>query len=81
MDFPATRRQPIAKLRRLARTRGPWPVRTWAVCYANGMLGYLPTEDCFKRGGYECTFGPPSLMAPDTGAKLADAAIELIKAK
>lgn len=56
-----------------------WPVRTWAVCYANGMLGYLPTEDCFRRGGYECTFGPPSLMAPDTGAKLVDAAIELIQ--
>jgi len=58
-----------------------WPVRTWAVCYANGMLGYLPTEECFKRGGYECTFGPPSLMAPDTGKKLADAAIELIRSK
>ncbi|MBV8879606.1 MAG: hypothetical protein JO332_06580 [Planctomycetaceae bacterium] len=58
-----------------------WPVRAWAVCYANGMLGYLPTEECFKRGGYECTFGPPSLMAPDTGRKLADAAIELIRGK
>lgn len=56
-----------------------WPVRAWAVCYANGMLGYLPTEECFKRGGYECTFGPPSLMAPDTGRKLADAAVELIQ--
>ncbi|MBI3855908.1 MAG: hypothetical protein HY293_09490 [Planctomycetes bacterium] len=58
-----------------------WPVRAWAVCYANGMLGYLPHEEAFKRGGYECTFGPPSLMAPDTGARLADAAIELIRTK
>jgi neutral ceramidase len=58
-----------------------WPARAWAVCYANGMLGYLPHEEAFKRGGYECTFGPPSLMAPDTGARLADAAIEMIKAK
>lgn len=58
-----------------------WPARAWAVCYANGMLGYLPHEDAFRRGGYECTFGPPSLMAPDTGARLADAAIELIKSK
>jgi len=56
-----------------------WPVTTWVVCYANGMLGYLPTEEAFLRGGYECTFGPPSLMAPDTGRKLADAAIELIQ--
>ena len=30
-----------------------WPVRTWVVCYANGMLGYLPHEEAFKRGGYE----------------------------
>jgi len=58
-----------------------WPLRAWVVCYANGMLGYLPHEEAFRRGGYECTFGPPSLMAPDTGAKLADAAIELIRAK
>jgi neutral ceramidase len=58
-----------------------WPVRAWVVGYANGMLGYLPHEEAFKRGGYECTFGPPSLMAPDTGAKLATAAIEMIKAK
>jgi hypothetical protein len=58
-----------------------WPVRAWAVCYANGMLGYLPHEEAFKRGGYECTFGPPSLMAPDTGARLVDAAIELLRAK
>jgi neutral ceramidase len=58
-----------------------WPVRAFVVCYANGMLGYLPHEEAFKRGGYECTFGPPSLMAPNTGAKLADAAIDLIKDK
>jgi neutral ceramidase len=58
-----------------------WPARAWAVCYANGMLGYLPHEEAFKRGGYECTFGPPSLMAPDTGARLAEAAIEMIRAK
>jgi len=56
-----------------------WPVRAFVVCYANGMLGYLPHEEAFKRGGYECTFGPPSLMAPDTGTKLADAALDMIK--
>jgi hypothetical protein len=58
-----------------------WPTRAWVVCYANGMLGYLPHEEAFKRGGYECTFGPPSLMAPDAGPRLADAAIELIRAQ
>jgi hypothetical protein len=58
-----------------------WPVRAWVVGYANGMLGYLPHEEAFRHGGYECTFGPPSLMAPDTGSRLADLAIELIRGK
>lgn len=56
-----------------------WPTRAMVVCYANGMLGYLPTEEAFRRGGYECTFGPPSRMAPEAGRRLADAAIELIR--
>jgi hypothetical protein len=58
-----------------------WPARAWVVGYANGMLGYLPHEEAFRHGGYECTFGPPSLMAPDTGSRLAQTAIELIRAK
>ena len=56
-----------------------WPVRTFVVGYANGMLGYLPHEAAFPRGGYECTFGPPSRMAPEAGRLLADAAIGLVK--
>ena len=55
-----------------------WPTRTFVVCYANGMLGYLPHEDAFRRGGYECTFGPPGKMAPEAGRLLADAVIDLI---
>ncbi len=58
-----------------------WPTRTFVVCYANGMLGYLPHEAAFARGGYECTFGPPSLMAPDTGRRLADAVINLLNGR
>ena len=49
------------------------------VGYANGMLGYLPHEEAFARGGYECTFGPPSLMAPEAGRLLAEAAVALIR--
>ena len=58
--------------------QGAWPTRTLVVCYANGMLGYLPHEEAFQRGGYECTFGPPSKMAPEAGRLLADAVISLI---
>ena len=45
------------------------------------MLGYIPHREAFERGGYECTFGPPSLMAPDTGDRLAAAAIDLVKGR
>ncbi len=58
-----------------------WPTRTFVVGYAIGMLGYLPHEEAFARGGYECTFGPPSAMAPEAGRLLADAVIGLIKGK
>ena len=56
-----------------------WPTKTFVVGYANGMVGYLPTIEGFKRGGYEATFGPPSCMAHDTGDRLADAAVALVK--
>jgi hypothetical protein len=56
-----------------------WPARTVVVGYANGMLGYIPTREAFRRGGYETTFGPPSCMAPDVGDRLADAAIEMVR--
>ncbi len=55
------------------------PVRTWVVGYANGMLGYIPHREAFARGGYECTFGPPSCMAVETGELLADTAVALIR--
>ena len=55
------------------------PRRAFVVGGANGMIGYVPTKDAFKRGGYETTLGPPSHMAPETGDLLADAAIRLIK--
>jgi hypothetical protein len=56
-----------------------WPLRTFVVGYANGMLGYLPTLEGFKRGGYEATYGPPSCMAPEAGDRLAAAAVDLVR--
>jgi hypothetical protein len=61
--------------------RRAWPVRTLVLGFSNGMLGYLPHRDCFKRGGYECTFGPPSCMDPEAGHLLVDAAVDLIRGK
>jgi hypothetical protein len=58
---------------------GAWPRHALVVGGANGMIGYVPTREAFRRGGYETTLGPPSKMAPDTGDRIAEAAIRLIR--
>lgn len=55
-----------------------YPARALVVTCANGMLGYIPTKEAFRRGGYETTFGPSSCMGPEAGDMLAEAAVELI---
>jgi len=57
------------------------PFRTRVVGYANGMLGYVPHKEAFPRGGYETTFGYRSKLAPEAGDLLADAAIQIVRAK
>ena len=56
-----------------------YPRRPIVAAHTNGMIGYVPTRAAFRRGGYETTFGYPSKMAPDTGDRIADCAIELIR--
>ena len=55
-----------------------YPCRSFVVGGANGMMGYVPTLAAFRRGGYEPTLGPPSIMAPETGDKIAEVIIEVI---
>ena len=55
-----------------------FPLHALVVGHANGMIGYVPTEKAFERGGYETTFAAHSRMAPEAGRMLADCAIELI---
>ena len=55
-----------------------YPRRVMVVSHANGMVGYVPTMEAFKRGGYETTFGNTSRLAPEAGDMLADAAIGLV---
>jgi len=52
----------------------PFPY-TFIVELANGELGYIPTQRGFEEGGYEPTSTP---MAPGSGEKMADKAIELL---
>ena len=55
-----------------------WPAHALVVGHANGMVGYVPHRDAFRRGGYETTFAGSSRLAPEAGDMLADRAIELI---
>ncbi|HOX39397.1 MAG TPA: hypothetical protein PL033_15560 [Candidatus Brocadiia bacterium] len=55
------------------------PAHALVVAHANGMVGYVPTRQAFKRGGYETTFCASSRMAPEAGDIMADAAIGLIR--
>ncbi len=57
---------------------GAHPGHAWVVSCANGRAGYLPTEEAFRRGGYETTFGPSSMLAPEAGQMIVDTALELI---
>ncbi|MFP4029105.1 MAG: hypothetical protein ACLFWL_15040 [Candidatus Brocadiia bacterium] len=56
-----------------------WPDHTLIVGHANGMVGYVPHAEAFKRGGYETTFSNHSRLAPEAGDMLADCAVELVK--
>jgi hypothetical protein len=52
----------------------PFPY-TFIVELANGDLGYIPTRKGFEQGGYEPTSTP---LAPGSGEKMADTAIDLL---
>ena len=55
------------------------PVQTLVVSCANGRVGYIPTKRAFTKGGYETTFGPSSMLDPEAGDCIADAALRIIK--
>ena len=57
-----------------------YPRRPLVVSCANGILGYVPHAEAFRRGGYETTFCAWSKLAPGAGDLLADAAIEMLRA-
>ena len=57
------------------------PMHALVAGYTNGNLGYIPTQDAFRRGGYETTFGTVSNLAPEAGELIAARAIGLIKQK
>lgn len=61
--------------------RSPFPF-TQVVGYANGWVGYLPTEEAVAEGGYEPTayrYWQNRPLVPAAGRMVADAALELLE--
>jgi hypothetical protein len=55
-----------------------YPVHALVATCANGRVGYLPTREAFVRGGYETTFGPSSMLAPEAGDQIVETATALL---
>jgi hypothetical protein len=56
-----------------------WPMQALISTCTNGRAGYIPTSEAFRRGGYETTFGPSSMLAPEAGALIVQTAVDLIE--
>lgn len=59
------------------KRRSPFPL-TFVVSCANGMVGYLPTPDAFRGGGYEVRLARSSQLMPDAGERLVAEAVRLL---
>jgi neutral ceramidase len=75
-DFIAIPAEPFVELGLRIKEQAS-PRRAVVVGYANGMVGYVPHADAFKRGGYETTFCNWSKLAPEAGDIFVDAGLEL----
>ncbi len=56
-----------------------YPRHALVVSCANGMVGYVPHEEAFLRGGYETTFTQGACLAAEAGDMLAEAALALMR--
>jgi hypothetical protein len=52
---------------------------TLVVGCANGMIGYVPTEAAFARGGYETTLSMGSKLHPSAAGQLTELALSLLR--
>jgi len=55
-----------------------YPSHALVVGLANGIVGYVPHREAFKRGGYETTFFTTSKLAPDAGDILVETALNIL---
>ena len=45
----------------------------------NALFGYIAVREAFDQGGYETTISGDTMMAPDTGYDMVEAAVELLE--
>jgi len=51
---------------------------TFIVELANGCVGYIPTPEAFREGGYEVRTARSSKLVPEAGEMIANEAIRLL---
>ena len=51
---------------------------TLVVTHANGGFGYVPTRQAFDGGGYETRTGTNSMLVPEAGEQIVEAALEVL---
>jgi hypothetical protein len=59
------------------KKRSPF-CQTVAAGYANGVNGYVATREAFVQGGYETRLTSRTRLAPDSGERMVNTALELL---
>ncbi|MEW6360092.1 MAG: GNAT family N-acetyltransferase [Planctomycetota bacterium] len=67
----------FAALGMAIRRRSPFRY-TFVVGLANGYIGYIPDREGMALGGYQCWTGFHSLVAPGTGERIVDEAVDML---
>jgi neutral ceramidase len=68
----------FVELGREIQQRSPF-AHTLIVTHANDRIGYIPHQAAFAEGGYETIFASQSYLAPEAGAVLVEAAVDMLR--
>ena len=52
---------------------------TFCAHMSNGYVGYIPTEEAFRRGGYETRIGNGSKLVPEALRRIGNTSLDLLK--
>ncbi len=73
--FPA---EVFAEIGLEVKAKSPF-THTFVACYANGIVGYIPTQAAFSEGGYEVRTARSSKLVPEAAGMITSAALELLE--